>query len=503
MSSVANRDAAEQACAAGQAKLDKNDLEGATRMAQKSLSLFETQAARDLMQRIHDRAAQTEAVQKVMDAKDYFELLGLDRQASTAQVKSAFQRLSKLVHPDKNAAPGAQQAFQKLSDARTTLSDPFQRDVYVRQHPPHRAAPPQPRAAPADASSRPRATGATGAPAAAAAASAHGQWAYRDTTSWRSQRGGEQPQQQRSQTQQQQQQRQNPPPQSQPPPQQQQHSSPRGAERSREKMLRDQIAKLNQDCAQATARANSAEAQLAQLRRGESGSRQELIDRHQHELRSVQTLKEIAETRAEDLQRSLREAVAREKRAEAAAVAAVQAQQQQQHQQRAAEQEISTLRATLQATMDTLRTERSRNEQLIARAKAMEASALPLPPTMSILDPPKHSAAPHQQRVALQQQKPQKQPPPVVPPQPQPQVQPPPSVPPQPQPQVQPQSQVQPQPQPQPPLQQSAPTAADAEPSEAPRPLIDAASVTSNGSAAPSAHAQTAATASCQVCHLS
>ena len=140
MGSIANRDAAEQACAASQRKLDSNDLDGAMRMAQKSLALFPTDAAHALVRLIEERRGQQEAVRKVLTAADYYELLGVERAASAVEIKAAFQRLSKLVHPDKNAAPGAQQAFQLLNDARGTLSDPAKRDQYARTHPPGRAA---------------------------------------------------------------------------------------------------------------------------------------------------------------------------------------------------------------------------------------------------------------------------------------------------------------------------------------------------------------------------
>ena len=129
MGSIANRDAAEQACAAAQRKLDSNDTDGAMRMAQKSLALYVTDAAHALVRLIEERVVQIQAVRKVLDAADYYALLGVDRSSSAAEIKAAFQRLSKQVHPDKNAAPGAQQAFQLLNDARNTFSDPAKRDA--------------------------------------------------------------------------------------------------------------------------------------------------------------------------------------------------------------------------------------------------------------------------------------------------------------------------------------------------------------------------------------
>jgi len=84
------------------------------------------------LKRVADRAA----VERVLGAHDHFDVLGLPRDCSAADVKKAFLKLSKAVHPDKNAAPRANEAFDALHTAKQTLSDPDERAVYCTLHPP-------------------------------------------------------------------------------------------------------------------------------------------------------------------------------------------------------------------------------------------------------------------------------------------------------------------------------------------------------------------------------
>ena len=81
-------------------------------------------------------AALRAAVSRVLHAHDYFEVLSLPRDATAADVKRSFMKLSKDVHPDKNPATGAAEAFTRLQEARETLSDASRRDAYAASHPP-------------------------------------------------------------------------------------------------------------------------------------------------------------------------------------------------------------------------------------------------------------------------------------------------------------------------------------------------------------------------------
>lgn len=64
-------------------------------------------------------------------SKDYYEILGLDSNASEDEIKKAYRKLAKQYHPDLH--PGdteAEQIFKDINEAYTTLSDPQKRQEY-------------------------------------------------------------------------------------------------------------------------------------------------------------------------------------------------------------------------------------------------------------------------------------------------------------------------------------------------------------------------------------
>jgi DnaJ-class molecular chaperone len=66
-------------------------------------------------------------------ARDYYEVLGVERGASGAEVKRAFRQLARELHPDVNAHdPDAEEKFKAAAEAYEVLSDPEQRQVYDR-----------------------------------------------------------------------------------------------------------------------------------------------------------------------------------------------------------------------------------------------------------------------------------------------------------------------------------------------------------------------------------
>lgn len=89
---------------------------------------------------------------------DYYEILGLTRDASDIAIKKAYRELSFKWHPDRNSSPEAKTKIQEINDAYETLKDPqkkrqydmgpqnplenmfgdlFRRDPFVRQMNPH------------------------------------------------------------------------------------------------------------------------------------------------------------------------------------------------------------------------------------------------------------------------------------------------------------------------------------------------------------------------------
>jgi len=71
-------------------------------------------------------------VQKILRTKDYYDILEVPRDSNEDAVKRAYKKLALKLHPDKNKAPGAEEAFKKLSKAVQCLTDEEKKRVYDR-----------------------------------------------------------------------------------------------------------------------------------------------------------------------------------------------------------------------------------------------------------------------------------------------------------------------------------------------------------------------------------
>ncbi|KPP74153.1 dnaJsubfamily B member 14-like, partial [Scleropages formosus] len=73
---------------------------------------------------------QVEGVQRIKKCKNYYEVLGIGKDASDEDLKKAYRKLALKFHPDKNHAPGATEAFKKIGNAYAVLSNPAKRKQY-------------------------------------------------------------------------------------------------------------------------------------------------------------------------------------------------------------------------------------------------------------------------------------------------------------------------------------------------------------------------------------
>ncbi|XP_032716843.1 dnaJ homolog subfamily B member 14 isoform X2 [Lontra canadensis] len=73
---------------------------------------------------------QIDGVLSINKCKNYYEVLGVTKDAGDEDLKKAYRKLALKFHPDKNHAPGATDAFKKIGNAYAVLSNPEKRKQY-------------------------------------------------------------------------------------------------------------------------------------------------------------------------------------------------------------------------------------------------------------------------------------------------------------------------------------------------------------------------------------
>lgn len=73
---------------------------------------------------------QEEECRKIIGKKDYYDILGIEKTADETQIKKAYRKLAIKFHPDKNKAKSAEEAFKKVNQAFSVLSDKKKRQNY-------------------------------------------------------------------------------------------------------------------------------------------------------------------------------------------------------------------------------------------------------------------------------------------------------------------------------------------------------------------------------------
>lgn len=62
--------------------------------------------------------------------KDFYDILGVPRNANESEIKKAYRKMSLEYHPDKNSSPSASSKFQEINEAYETLGDVQKRKQY-------------------------------------------------------------------------------------------------------------------------------------------------------------------------------------------------------------------------------------------------------------------------------------------------------------------------------------------------------------------------------------
>eukprot|EP00249_Psilotum_nudum_P019806 c27427_g1_i1 orf=525-1598(-) len=107
----------------GEAKVEKESEVVKRRATESSGSDARTNAQHQAKAASGYYTEQAGIVCRIKRTKDYYQILGLNKDCSAEEIRKAYRKISLKVHPDKNKAPGAEEAFKAVSKAFACLSD--------------------------------------------------------------------------------------------------------------------------------------------------------------------------------------------------------------------------------------------------------------------------------------------------------------------------------------------------------------------------------------------
>lgn len=117
----------------GTEALNSGDYQKAIELLQKAQNLHPDQNTEKLLQKAKKSLEHTKApafssedeqvIKSIMQKSNLYDILEVDKSASQEQIKKAYQKLARKVHPDKNKSPASTQAFTRLQKAYECLTD--------------------------------------------------------------------------------------------------------------------------------------------------------------------------------------------------------------------------------------------------------------------------------------------------------------------------------------------------------------------------------------------
>ncbi|KAL0314278.1 UNVERIFIED_CONTAM: Chaperone protein dnaJ A6, chloroplastic [Sesamum angustifolium] len=101
-------------------------------LASQSSTLFSQESSNALFSSgSHKNPCQRRGARLVVRAdRDYYSVLGVSKNSSKSEIKSAYRKLARSYHPDVNKEAGAEEKFKEISNAYEVLSDDEKRSIY-------------------------------------------------------------------------------------------------------------------------------------------------------------------------------------------------------------------------------------------------------------------------------------------------------------------------------------------------------------------------------------